>query len=82
MSKLLSIKYGPVYYQWEKDDSLLISRDDRPMCVLLSRSEWNFLMLAAQLHGWPIAPPLDMCHPYSMTVTPWEKEDDDKNDGV
>lgn len=76
MRKLLSIKYGPLYIQWDRDESVLISRDDKPSAVYLSMSEWNWLLLAAQLHGWPIAPPLEMCEPYSLTVTPWENKED------
>jgi len=74
--KLLSIKYGSVYIQWDPADNILITRDDRPMAICLSYSEWNFLMLATHLHGWPTAPPVDFAHPYSLIVEPWDNERD------
>lgn len=76
MPKLVSLKFGPVTMNWDKADNLLMTRDDRAMHLWLSYSEWCFMLLAIQLHGWPTSPPLDMPNPFSLEVTPWEAEEE------
>lgn len=71
-NRLLSVKYGPLYIQFNPDATVLLTRDDRPMSLLLSLSEYNWFILCAQLHGWPIAPPLQGVPDYSLIVEPWK----------
>ena len=66
--KLLAIKYGPVYLQFDHSDNVLITRDDCAQSIRLSYSEFMHLIRATWLHGWPIAPPVVVPGDYTYTV--------------
>jgi len=50
------IKHGDIVIEMETDGSVRLTRQSNSQAVLLSFSEWKYLMCVAELHGWPISP--------------------------
>lgn len=67
--RCLTINYGPLYIQFERNATVLITRNDASQAIQLSLSEFMWMLKAAELHGWPIAPPSQFLQDYSLTVT-------------
>lgn len=54
-----TIHHGRLNIELCEDGALQLSRDDRPESIRLSGSEWIYLQKVAELHGWPVAPPME-----------------------
>jgi hypothetical protein len=53
-----TIHHGDLVIDWQSDESLRIIRQSNGQAIELSCSEWAYIMRAAELHDWPVAPPL------------------------
>jgi hypothetical protein len=53
------IRHGDLVIDMETDGDVQIVRQSTGQAIRLSISEWTYLMLVAELHGRPVAPPTD-----------------------
>lgn len=51
------IRYGDLVLEWNEAGDLSITRQSTAQRLVLSITEWQTLLKAAELHGWPVAPP-------------------------
>jgi hypothetical protein len=52
-----TIKHGDLCIDFQEPGSVQIVRQSNATGIVLSLSEWQYLILLADIHGWPIAPP-------------------------
>lgn len=52
-----TIKHGDLVIDMMPDGSVQITRQSDMSVIRISLSEWNYLLLVACIHGWPVAPP-------------------------
>lgn len=52
-----TIKHGDLVIDMNSDGSVQVTRQSDMMAIRLSLSEWNYLVMIAGIHGWPVAPP-------------------------
>ena len=53
-----SVKHGDLMIDMQTDGSVNVVRQSDMSHIILSLTEWRYLLMVAELHGWPIAPPL------------------------
>lgn len=52
-----TIKHGDLVIDMHPDGKVQVVRQSDMTGLVLSLSEWNYLLLIAGIHGWPIASP-------------------------
>jgi len=58
------IRHGDLVIDMDSCGDVQIVRQSTGQAIRLSLTEWNYLCQIAELHGWPIAPPI---HPVLET---------------
>lgn len=53
------IRHGDLVIDMDGEGDVQIVRQSTGQAIRMSISEWTYLMLVADLHGRPIAPPAD-----------------------
>jgi hypothetical protein len=54
-----SVRHGDLVVDMDTNGEVQIVRQSTGQGIRLSLSEWSYLMLIADLHGRPVAPPTD-----------------------
>ena len=52
-----TIRHGDLVVDLQESGAVQIVRQSNATGVVLSLSEWQYLILLADIHGWPICPP-------------------------
>lgn len=53
-----TVRTGKLCVDWDAHGNVRINRQDTVGSIELSISEWNWLIKALELCGWPVAPPV------------------------
>jgi hypothetical protein len=51
-----TITHGHLRIELCEDGSMQIVHEKLGLSMMLSKTEWIYVQMVAQLHGWPIAP--------------------------
>lgn len=53
-----NIRHGDLVIDMEPNGDVQIVRQSDMTAIRLSLTEWTYLMAVADIHGWPVAPPI------------------------
>lgn len=51
------VRHGDIVIDMQADGEVQIVRQSTMQAIRLSLSEWKYLIMVAELHGWPVLPP-------------------------